>query len=684
MSLKSNKNMWQRFLSFALSFAIVLSLLPIVPAVRAEDTVPVSSAKEGTYRFSSDGDLKLSCVYVPPYAPARTPTYGDETQSDDDWAEQTMPTYTVADMDEFLEKYKELLKQHESPFALTIQVEWPADQVQSQFNAFFYDAAEQTVAYSNLHTGVPDEGDYIKYQTGERDYSASAEYVDQNGDNLILDVTLKFKMEYYTTAEQEQAVTERLGEVMGELDLDGKSTYEKIKAIHDYIVKNVEYDYEHLGDESYRTQFTAYGALIDGTSVCQGYAVLFYRMCLEAGVDARVISGVAVTSEGDEPHAWNIAKVGDLYYYVDATWDDPYVEGGDPGAVYYDYFLIGETTMSEDHAHSEEFDEAAFVAAYPISDEDYERSYYDDYTDDEPSFVKRNIALEGQLAENVFMKLPEIAGCDYSESYMEFIVNDKAENPEIDLFDTDDRSKDGRLFKFTVHISSIEMADPVTAIFHYFVDGSEETKELTFTVQEYLDNIEEDAGIPELVELTLAIRNYGYYAQLYLSEHAKKTWTYGVDHKAMDMPEGTIATYSFTKNELEDYAAQKDLSADIGSVSLSLTLDTDTAINLFVNTASGYSGTVTAFVESGSGETPFTTVKVSGNKYKITIPGIAAHQLGDTFYVMIETDAGLSMVDVSALSYAYICMEDGKDAKDVMSALYDYYTAALNYRATLG
>ncbi len=684
MNLNSKNNIWRRLLSLALSVALVLSLLPIVPAVRAEDKLSVSGTEESAYRFSSDGDLKLSCVYVPPYAPAREPAGGDEAQDDDDWAEQTMSTYTVADMDELLEKHKELLKQHETPFALVIRVEWPADQLQNKFNELFNDAVEQTVAYSELHTGIPDEGDYIKYQTGERNYSAGAEYVDQNGDDLILDVTLKFKTEYYTTAEQEQAVTERLGEVMGELDLDEKSTYEKIKAIHDYIVRNVEYDYAHLGDESYRTQYTAYGALIDGTSVCQGYAVLFYRMCLEAGVDARVISGVALTSQGDEPHAWNIAKVGDLYYYVDATWDDPYVEGGDPGAVYYDYFLIGETRMSEDHAHSEEFDEAAFVAAYPISDEDYERSYYDDYTDDEPSFVKRNIALEGQLAENVFMKLPEIAGCDYSESYMEFIINGKTESPEIDLFDEDDRSEDGRLFKFTVHISSIEMADSVTAVFHYCVNGSEETKELTFTVEEYLDHIAENAMIPELIELTRAMRNYGYYAQLYLSEHAKKPWTYGVDHTTMTMPEGSIAAYSFTKIELEGYAAQKDLTADIGSVSLSLTLDTDTAINLFVNTASGYSGTVTAFVESGSGETPFTTVKVSGNKYKITIPGIAAHQLGDAFYVMIETDAGLSMVEVSALSYAYICMEDGKDAKDVMSALYDYYIAALNYRATMG
>ena len=38
-------------------------------------------------------------------------------------------------------------------------------------------------------------------------------------------------------------------------------------------------------------QYTAYAALLDQKAACQGYAVLFYRMALELGVDSRLISG---------------------------------------------------------------------------------------------------------------------------------------------------------------------------------------------------------------------------------------------------------------------------------------------------------------------------------------------------------------------------------------------------------
>lgn len=55
---------------------------------------------------------------------------------------------------------------------------------------------------------------------------------------------------------------------------------------------NVKYDYENLDDTDYKLKYTAYAALLNGTAVCQGYANLLYRMALEAGIDARFISGL--------------------------------------------------------------------------------------------------------------------------------------------------------------------------------------------------------------------------------------------------------------------------------------------------------------------------------------------------------------------------------------------------------
>ncbi|MFR8181399.1 MAG: transglutaminase domain-containing protein [Dorea sp.] len=77
-------------------------------------------------------------------------------------------------------------------------------------------------------------------------------------------------------------------------------------------VTRVSYDYTNLDDDTYIQKYTAYAALIDKTAVCQGYASLLYRMVLDAGVDARVISG-----DAGGPHAWNIVRLNGKYYNLD-------------------------------------------------------------------------------------------------------------------------------------------------------------------------------------------------------------------------------------------------------------------------------------------------------------------------------------------------------------------------------
>ncbi len=195
------------------------------------------------------------------------------------------------------------------------------------------------------HTGNPLHGDSIRYQSYLRvQYNSIGTY-------------FRLYPQYYTTAEQEAELTAKINSVMSGLNLSGKSDYEKVCAIYDYICKNVVYDYEHLNQSDYNLMYTAYAAMINGTSVCQGYATLFYRMCLEAGVDNRIITG----NGNGGGHAWNIVKVGDLYYNCDATWDEG---NGDR------YFLKGSSSF-EDHIRNEEYTTNLFNAEYPTSPVDY-------------------------------------------------------------------------------------------------------------------------------------------------------------------------------------------------------------------------------------------------------------------------------------------------------------------------
>ncbi|MCD8085029.1 MAG: hypothetical protein LUF28_01630 [Clostridiales bacterium] len=209
------------------------------------------------------------------------------------------------------------------------------------------------------HTGVPNEGDYLAWQGAA--YSSTAS-ISSSGGYYYLAITYTFT-NYYTTAAQEEELAAKLKTVMASLDLDSKCDYQKVLAIHDYICANVTYDYTNLDNDSYTLKYTAYAALINGTAVCQGYATLFYRMALMAGLDARYISGTATNGTGETgAHGWNIVKVGNSYYNIDTTWDD--------GTSTNNYFLKGSDNFAADHVRDSDYTTTAFTTAYPVSDSD--------------------------------------------------------------------------------------------------------------------------------------------------------------------------------------------------------------------------------------------------------------------------------------------------------------------------
>ena len=165
--------------------------------------------------------------------------------------------------------------------------------------------------------------------------------------------------------------------------LSGKSDYEKVKAIHDYICDTVNYDYTNLEDKNYTLKYTAYAALCNNTAVCQGYAVAFYRMCKEIGLPVRIITGTG----NDAAHAWNIVKIGSNtraagdYYNIDCTWD------GQDKETYHIYFLKNEEDFV-DHVRDAEYNTAAFHAQYPMSRLSYvdQGSLVDGLNKDNPAY----------------------------------------------------------------------------------------------------------------------------------------------------------------------------------------------------------------------------------------------------------------------------------------------------------
>ena len=124
--------------------------------------------------------------------------------------------------------------------------------------------------------------------------------------------------------------------------------YEKCVAIHDYLSGNVRYDNELLA--ALNTSFTfdwgitAYGAMVDNNSICQGYADAFVMLTTMLDIHSTQIYG---TGSG-EPHNWNLVELDGQWYHVDCTFDAAF--GGTDGTSSKAYLFASDAQMRRTHS----------------------------------------------------------------------------------------------------------------------------------------------------------------------------------------------------------------------------------------------------------------------------------------------------------------------------------------------
>jgi len=109
------------------------------------------------------------------------------------------------------------------------------------------------------------------------------------------------------------------------------SDYDKEKYVHDTIINNTIYDKDAHVNQS------AYSAIVNGRSVCAGYARSFQYIMNKLGISTYYVTG---SSNGE--HAWNLVKIDNSYYNVDVTWDSS-------SRNKYTYFNISDNDISKTH-----------------------------------------------------------------------------------------------------------------------------------------------------------------------------------------------------------------------------------------------------------------------------------------------------------------------------------------------
>ncbi|MFJ7983062.1 transglutaminase domain-containing protein [Lysinibacillus xylanilyticus] len=149
-----------------------------------------------------------------------------------------------------------------------------------------------------------------------------------------------FKVKYLTNQTQEAALQKKVDQILKTVIKPSmKTDFEKVKSINDYIVSNTTY-----GTKTKASPHSAYALLMEGQAVCQGYALIAYRMLEQAGFDVKYVVG---NVNGNEAHAWNLVKVDGKWYHLDTTWNDPLPNRF--GASSYDYFLVTDAQLKKDH-----------------------------------------------------------------------------------------------------------------------------------------------------------------------------------------------------------------------------------------------------------------------------------------------------------------------------------------------
>ena len=144
-----------------------------------------------------------------------------------------------------------------------------------------------------------------------------------------------------------KAVGKRVNQIIKSVIKKDMTNYQKVQAVHNWMIRNVKYDYYSL-KRGYvpSVSHTAKGALLKKVAVCDGYSRAFQMVMRKLKIPCRFVTG----SSGSVGHAWNMVKLSGKWYHIDVTFDDPIINGTNTNKKpYYTYFLKSSSVMKKTH-----------------------------------------------------------------------------------------------------------------------------------------------------------------------------------------------------------------------------------------------------------------------------------------------------------------------------------------------
>ncbi len=146
------------------------------------------------------------------------------------------------------------------------------------------------------------------------------------------------------------------------------SDVQKALALHDWLANVAEYDYETANGTAGFDEmgYTAYGALVKGLAVCEGYSKAYLAILRECGIKSLYIGSDVMN------HGWNIVQLDGEWYHVDVTWDD----GDMPGRIDHVYFLVSDDVMGSVRAPGSYDYHYGWQSPYECTSDKYDSAFW--------------------------------------------------------------------------------------------------------------------------------------------------------------------------------------------------------------------------------------------------------------------------------------------------------------------
>lgn len=195
---------------------------------------------------------------------------------------------------------------------------------------------------------------------------------------------------------------------------------EKELFVHDYILDKCEYT------KNGRNISNAYGALINGKALCEGYSDAFTLVMYSMGIETAQVHGESKDSSTSqiESHAWNIVKLDGEWYNIDLTWND-FSPSNDDFKIHgslYAYFNITDEDINKNHFLNDLFaDRKQQIAKCTSTTYNYYNMFghcVNNTTEDPKAFLLDAIKTACEGADSlatVFIKFPS---SDYYDDYI--------------------------------------------------------------------------------------------------------------------------------------------------------------------------------------------------------------------------------------------------------------------------